>query len=448
MNLSSLQTLCEDLLYRIFLNALPIVLLCDRCPEDITTIEPMNFSMVCRSWRAVVRAHSNLWGRLWISGYSDGPLKPSLDRFLSKWLQYSETSPLSLTLSLRNRGDESDAVTRAIIDTALAQQSRLEVFNVWLDDPSIQFPFTLQFSPTLSSLHFGLSDFYFNHRGSEDPAAFLDFTSCAVSTKLQTLIVRDNVRWVLPKLPSPALCLPNLYKLEICSDLNNNVDDFKAVLLGCPNVISLSIWARLRAPSASHNTADNKSVLLPHTTDLLIASENRIATVQLLNALTCPSLRKLYVDVSTCGVDSNDPQEHCMSLDLLNAHQEFFARSRPPILSITFSFGSLPRSQTGHGSALRDILRPLRSLEELILLGVVVDSKLFEDMSFNDEGGSDYAIMPLLTTIRIFYSSRVDAPTFHVEQKAVDDMIASRQRSSTHSWKKLTLEIPGYSSPT
>lgn len=441
----TLQELCDDLLYRIFLGALPVRVYGDGCPEDITAVEPMNFSMVCRSWRAVVLTHPNLWGRIIIADYPDGPTTPSFNHFLAKWLHYSKTSPLNLTLNLHNQGDESDAVNRAIIDTALAQQSRLQDFYISLEDPSIQSPFTLQFSSTLSSLYLYLRDFYFNHRGSENPAAFLDFSSCAVSTKLQTLTVRENVRWVLPKHPSPALYLPNLYELEICSDLNNNVDDFKTVLSGCPNVVCLSIRARLRAPSASLNTSSNKPALLPHTTYLFIASENRFATVQLLNALACPSLRKLFVCVSEAEVD--DGQEHCMSVELLNAHHEFFARSRPPISNLTFAFLAPPSSHTGHGSALRDVLRPLRTLEELILVNVVVDSRLFADMTFNSEGDNDLAILPSLTTIRVFYQNcRLDSLAFSVEQKSVDDMIASRRRSSAHTWKEFTLRIPGYDS--
>lgn len=263
---STLQVLCEDVLYRIFFGALPERVISDGCPLDITVVEPMNFSMVCRSWRAVVLAHPNLWGRLWIECYSYGSLRPSFKLFLTKWLQYSKTSPLNISLNLYNQGDEeSDAVFRDIIDTTLAQQSRLEEFYVYIEDPHTVWPFTLQLSPTLTSLelHYRFDSSIFQI--SENPVAFLDFTSCAVSNKLQTLCVSGVVRWILPKHPYPALHL--------------------AVLLACPNVIELSIRARRCAPSVSSYTFSGKTALLPHTTILYIISENSVETIQLFNAL-------------------------------------------------------------------------------------------------------------------------------------------------------------------
>ncbi len=63
---------------------------------DITAIEPMKVSMVCRSWRAVVLSFPNLRGHIWITntGFTFAPAPASLDYFLSKWLQYPQTSRL------------------------------------------------------------------------------------------------------------------------------------------------------------------------------------------------------------------------------------------------------------------------------------------------------------------------------------------------------------------
>ncbi len=106
MSKSTATTICEDLLYLIFLHTLPFMVFGDGSSIDISTAEPMNFSMVCRYWRATVLSHPNLWGQIEIVTHNDMPARASLRHFLSKWLQYSQSSPLNIRLFLHHHNDD------------------------------------------------------------------------------------------------------------------------------------------------------------------------------------------------------------------------------------------------------------------------------------------------------------------------------------------------------
>ncbi len=395
------QTICEDLLYLIFLHALPLVVHGDGSLININTVEPMNFSMVCHSWRATVLSHSDLWGYVVIQGYSDRPVQTSLRRFLSKWLEHSQASLLSIRLRLHGQGDEEDEIIRGIIKTTTTQYSRLKDVDIFVENPFTSYIFSLPFAPSLLSVKLSCVATGYNVIPPSTSVAYLDFTSCAVSAKLWRLSVSQGVRWILPKYPYQTLHFPNLSNLDICTDLTGIDNDFHAVLVACPNIVDLSVHARhcvYFSPSSISNAVD-----LPRLTDLYIASENRAATLQLLAWLRCPSLRALRVIAP--NLEDRNPEEHCMTTSLLIAYGDFFTRSQPPILSLSLTYPSTPSDYDGHGLALRNMLRPLRTLEALLLKDIVIDSELFEEMMFHDrERSEDFAICPLLKIIQILHS--------------------------------------------
>ncbi len=317
---STAQTICKDLLYLIFLHALPCKVHADASRLDITAIEPMNFSMVCRSWRAVVLSFPNLWGHIWITniGFTFAPAPASLDHFLSKWLQYSQTSRLSIMYQLRYLYDEEEVLAN-VIDTTVAQYFRLENVTMDLENPE---PFTLQMSPTLVSFTLVVV------RYPELPLGFsasLDFTSCAVMAKLRKLYVSDGVRWILPKRPGQSLRFPILRELDISTSLNGNIDDMHAVLVACPNIEVLTVYARrcLQHDSSTSSTSTHTSsiggaIFLPHLTRLDITSANRSATMMILGWLMCPSLDTLIVDALEDQSDSDNLEEHRADLEALD----------------------------------------------------------------------------------------------------------------------------------
>ncbi len=444
------QTINEYLLYLIFFYALPSEHRDEDAHIDISTIEPMNFSMVCRSWRAAVLSNPSLWGHIQIKSYSDGRMLASSHHFLSKWLQYSQTSILSISLDLRRWDDEGDIENfNGLIDTTLAEHFRLEDLNITIRNPCTKRPFTLQLSPTLASLSLSFQTLSDDFLIPSKYAASLDFDCCTASAKIHTLYASQGVRWILPKHPRGPLRLPNLRDLLLCSDLNNNYDDFCAVLSACPCVEDLTVLARRCIPSSPNSASDRASsitdaVLLPHLTCLRVVSVNRPATVQLLGSLACPSLEALFVNTPERITASNMPEDHCMTSALLAAYSDFFNRSQPPLVVLSLLYNYVPSSYDGQGQALRSVLRPLRNLQSLELYGVVVDDELFEEMTFHDLKESGHStICPLLKEFLLTYCDS-DILTFDVKRKIVRDRIDSRRRTTVYDLGRVSLHLPDF----
>jgi len=442
------QTIGEDLLGLIFHQALPVMVYDDGTLIIDNAIEPVNLSMVCRSWRAAVASHPSLWSYIEIDII--GKDKRARAQFLPlvrNRLERSKTSPLRICFCLELNG----VGAREIIDITLAQHFRLEDVNiqVYTEDPHTEQELAFQLSPSLISLE--LCVYREDDQVPSKFAASLDFTSCAVSTKLRYLSIEDGVRCILPKHSYHALHFPNLTKLIICTDLTGTIDDFHIMLSACLNIESLYVDARRCVHSSSSSTSAHVSplsdpVLLSHLTRLDIWSENRSATMQVLSWLMCPSLLEFFVSVKECQIDSTNFEDHCMTLPLLFAYHEFFARSQPPLVDLTLMYLKPPSLHSGHGRALRNILRPLRTLEVLDLRNILVDGKLFEEMTFQDgeERDMSAAVCPSLSSIDVIYND-LDTLTFSVQPKIVENMIFSRRRSPTHVLKNITLRLPGFS---
>lgn len=445
---ASAQTIHEDLLYIIFLSAGPSEFKAWdynlNCPVfDFRSVEPMNFSLVCRSWRATVLSHPSLWSNIRIK--DNVPMRDSLHYFLSKWLQNSKASLLSIELQTwRIRAnDEEEISIRDLIDTTLAQHFRLKDIDIYSAIRPTERPFTLPFSPTLESVSLSLKHF----RVPSTFAASLDFASCADGTKLRKMFVSNGVQWILPKHPCHTLHFPNLSTVDICTDLTGRFDDFYSVLAAIRCVVDLSIRARrcvhsCPTPTSAHISSVNDPVLLSRLTNLSVACENRSAALQLLRSLTCPSLRDLDVFVPEFSKESNNLEDNCITSSLLTAYVEFFTRSQAPLSSLMLAYPSesIPSSHSGRGRALKMMLRPLHTLEVLSLHNVGVDNELIEEMRVGKES-TDLVVCPLLTEIRIFDS---DTSNFSVQPMVVNNMILSRRRAPEHALKKISLVFPGF----
>ncbi len=219
----------------------------------------------------------------------------------------------------------------------------------------------------------------------------------------------------------------------------------------CPNIIKLFVCVRnciLPGP-ASASTRISSSIdpiLLSKLTTLSFRSENRSVTQQLLGWLRCPSLRFFSVQVPHIISSRSNPEEHCMTLELLNAYNAFFARSRPPLQQLILVYFAKLSSYHDHGRVLRDMLRHLPSLERLSLDGFVVDDQLFEAMTFHDgDGTRESVICPLLSTFTISDPRRYsDNSSCSVRPEIVDSMIVSRRRTPGYALKIILLRLQGY----
>ena len=96
------QNLSEDLLYAIFLHALPskFLLTATGSWREPCAIQPLNFSLVCHSWRTVVLSHPKLWSEMNIENelnfrrdYRDQITRDFV--ILKKWLSHSSPSASS-----------------------------------------------------------------------------------------------------------------------------------------------------------------------------------------------------------------------------------------------------------------------------------------------------------------------------------------------------------------
>ncbi|KLO05753.1 hypothetical protein SCHPADRAFT_1002719 [Schizopora paradoxa] len=417
---------------------------------DIEGMEPMNFSLVCRSWRDVVVSHPSLWGRMHILHSTTERIDPLLPRIYSKWLQLSRTALLTISLYLDFIGSKNNAELGRIIDTTLAQYSRIKDVDIFLGNLPRKQTFHLPFSPTIVSLSLKVTGKYLN--ASPDRQASLDFSSCFSSSELLSLATIEGIRWIFPKNPNQNLHFPNVNDLRFSTDVTGDMSNVYKILSACPNVEHLDVQTRRCITSPA--TSSSISPLLPSISDpvllsrlcrIYICSQNRAATLQLMEWMTCPSLCVLSIDATKHVLDSEDPDEHCMTRELLVAYRDFVGRSHPPLRYLTLDYSSPPLLFEGHGLLLREMLRPLRNLEVLRLREVAVDTGLFEDMTFlqniNEEAQSSSSICPLLSELMIIYMDP-NVLSFRILPGAVKAMLESR-RKPPHELKDCKLRLPG-----
>lgn len=127
-----IQTMPEDLWYLIFRHALPVSLLVSgSIPLEVSDFPPMNFSIVCHSWRRITLTQTSLWSSFEITFAASVPLSRSLLRIVELWLRNSAMAPLDIYFSGYIYHGEEDPVFRDIYDLILSQRHRWDV--VYLD---------------------------------------------------------------------------------------------------------------------------------------------------------------------------------------------------------------------------------------------------------------------------------------------------------------------------
>ncbi len=109
----------------------------NRSFTDVGAVEPLNLSMVCRSWHSAIQSHPSLWSHTTINDYQDDQVRSSLLPYFSQRLQHSKSSPLSISLFL-HRQEEDDPVVKGIIEATLAQDFRLKDVEICIENPCME----------------------------------------------------------------------------------------------------------------------------------------------------------------------------------------------------------------------------------------------------------------------------------------------------------------------
>ncbi|KLO17447.1 hypothetical protein SCHPADRAFT_936983 [Schizopora paradoxa] len=281
----------EDLLYLVFLRALPSIFNLSSSPDEIFTIVPLNFSLVCRSWRQT--------------------LPPRIVEL--KWLAVSSPTPLRISLEFRRRG--LHALPIEILDIISPESSRCVDFYAFTHMDCVLPParFTYNCSSTLASLILQL--------WNRDPIDVkIDFTSCirGIASNLEVLNLHASVTMRFPS-QEEALSLPKLRELTHTIVTPSQFDDVLCILFASPNIekIDLTIYGVFR-PNPMVNP---RRILLPCLTSLTLLSNNRPIIMRFLTLLACPSLRSF--DFGMPKMDGGGFLEPSFILD-------FISRPNPP----------------------------------------------------------------------------------------------------------------------
>lgn len=376
-----MQTTSHDLLYQIFFHTLPSRIgFAEDFPIDLDRIEPINLSMVCHSWRAVVTSQPSLWSQ--IDFVYSPRSSPTYPRIFSKFLQFSQDSPLNISMELRPLWDTDKQAADRLIQETFSQHSRLKNLKLGIL-PLIRYlsSATLLFSPSLVSL-----DLNFQHTCVHPP--LLDFTICSTSNTLRSLDVSGGTLWILPECVDSGLHFPSLSILNFATDITGKLEDVHTVLSSCPNIERMKVVVYICTLSKSRQTPEH-STSSPHNiivfrrlAYLTIVIENIPTVLQVLNWITCPALRNFKIRDSDYK-GTRGPDERQLTTEIVETLGDFMERSCPPLETLGVLYNPYVRLDEidSFGPLIRNLLRPLRTLESLTLEGVLVDNELFEEMT-------------------------------------------------------------------
>jgi len=441
--LSMAQTLSDDLLYLIFLHAVPSEFNFPIARDDIWTISPLNFSLVCRSWRATAFSRPSLWSsiRVVVSKYRQ---PSSTCRFLEKWLLLSASAPLNIYLDLYIT--TNDLFFDKLFAFFLAECHRWNEIVICVDSaasPRVGSSISVQCSPFLRSLKLAFDD----RRHATDHSSFpalLDLTSCtaSITSQLRVLNVSSWVKWRFPQ-AGDALHLPNLLDMSFSATISLDIDNMFCVLSASPNLSSLHVIAdTITPPSQIRRTL---AIILPHLTRLTITTGNGNTVQCILSGLSCPILRTFTVDTYSDG-----QLEGVFSLQHIHSFADFFSRSGSgsyhPLAELFLHNYSMPsgfpqESPPKRAGVMKKLLKLLHSLERLDFMGLVVDHELIKLLTIparDARGGINSPLCPLLSNMSLYIRSYTQMP-----RDIVEDMVESRWRAEK-TLREVTICIPGF----
>ncbi|KLO05383.1 hypothetical protein SCHPADRAFT_728437 [Schizopora paradoxa] len=449
---SAAQNLPEDLLYTIFLHTLPSHIRFSTKSIVFNMVTPLNLSWVCRSWRAIVLSRPRLWSEIDILGgfqtNSKKELKnliTRLQRGIEKWLSLSSLSPL--WLHLRIIGDVNHLFPREILPLFLSESYRWTSIHIDNDCgipyrnvrvSQIQAPFTLHFSPEITSLHLQL-----HHQNS--PKAIVDLSQLVngVDSHLGHLSLRSSFSVKLPPLRD-ALSLPSLFYLNYAFagiEEDDHFEKFLCILRASPQLAVLSLENRGKSDFARTSGHSRDSVHLPHLFTLFVTVSDLLSNDYFLGVLVCPSLNELSLFVS--DLDVVDLNTVVCASPVLERIHKFLLRqcAGAPIrrLSLTFrAFETMSAPTPTLAPALRSLLGFLDNLKVLALERFPLTYVVIKMLSISRNEPSQILLCPSLSEISL--SPPSDWKEYNFTEEDIEELVVSRWKSG--NLRRVKLEFP------
>ncbi|KLO17450.1 hypothetical protein SCHPADRAFT_162526 [Schizopora paradoxa] len=278
----TMQDFHEDLLYDIFLHTLPSIFTLGSTPDSVFSTAPLNFSLVCCSWRNLVHSRPNLWSSITVEDEQNRGIE-NICQILKKWLSLSSPAPLKFSLQFRRAGVETLPIElMKLLSPEIHRWGDVDIFIHRMCGIIKPSPVTLPCNPPLASLKLEFwSDFSLFF--------YMDFTSCVTddASHLRALSLHTYSQLKLP-LPRKALRLPNLRELKYIVVMKRMLEDTLCILSASPNLVQLDLT--ISNIYLENWTYDQERIHLPHLTSFSLLSNSRIATFRFLALLTCPSL--------------------------------------------------------------------------------------------------------------------------------------------------------------
>ncbi|KLO17449.1 hypothetical protein SCHPADRAFT_162483 [Schizopora paradoxa] len=440
------HNLVEDVLYAIFLHALPskFLLTAEGAWHEPWTIAPLNFSLVCRSWRTLVLSRPKLWREIKFD--NEVNLKTKYHHLidwsmLKKWLSRSSPSLLQIHIDI---ADFSGYLNEVILPIFLQESHRWHSFYLRSDtgfglDPTGMKTVTLRSSPPLSSLSLRL------HSHSQVTPFDVDLSQSVGDTcsLLEHLHVDLGVDVRLPQCRD-TLRLPHLRSFHFTSvHLSLDLEELRCIFSASPNLEDI----RVNVPKQTTSPLPNRdAVHLSHLSSLILTTRNRDTTKYFLDALICPSLSHLAL--RTGGPVANDAGEERIFLEPRRIHDFLLRRSGSGLQLEILELGWVDGWVGGWGDgdpeyapALRDLLFSLRNLKILELRTTYLRRVVFEMLSVPPEtlpnNQTSYPC-PFLSELRLWH--RPPNFDFVLMEEAMNEMIVSRWKAG--NLRAVTLKFP------
>lgn len=424
------QDLLDDILYLIFLRALPFRVVSSGDPIDHRIIPPLNFSAVCRSWRSVVHLQPSLWSSIHIDHSPSEPNiapHPSVLRFVETWLKKSNPAPLDL--SLIDIPAAEDAACGKLFSLILREGHRWRAIDFNITGMTTQPPLTFKFSPSIISFNLRLRS-----PSARIPTAIVDLSafSTSVACQLRELDLFFFTKWVFSRLDT--LRLPNLRSLAVVV-ANGELDNMFRVLSSCPNISRLFIGFP-ETSQFNSTSRQSETIALPHLTNFNLNSSDPDSSYSLLAHLSCPLLQCFCHEMDISRTEAT-PGYYLQCVAAFLARGTTASQSQLLILGLNFTISD-PTSYNESVAELRALLSPLESLRLLRLYGMLFNAYLIEELTVRP-GNENAVLCPSLLKISLSCKENLG-----LRVETVDEMIVSRWMANKRSLREVQLGIPGF----